>query len=421
MIPNNVPTTFTSYAQNFEDVMLWRALKHVSAGVYVDVGAQHPVEDSVSKAFYEHGWRGVHVEPVPYYAELLGKDRPDEVILQLAFAEEAGTLEMHTIPGTGLSTAVKANAERLAAQYSFDNQTIRVPALPMRTALEFLVGQQVHWLKIDVEGFEENVLRGWDSKILRPWIILVEATVPMSIEQHWEGADRILLDADYRFVYFDGLNRFYVAAEHPELIPAFEAPPNVFDGAQLSGQSSSSWCAGLVARHRAQQQVDAEEVAVVRAELTAAQRSVEAELERQRSRAIRAEAHAATAEKLAAQAMERAVQAEARALAVRDPALRRLANAVAEGRVTSGIKRRLKVALRVATLAIQRHPRLKRVVLLALGCVPPLKRRLQAMTGSPPSTVARAASSNNTRSRMSPDTTVIYGQLRRRRQSEGQD
>ena len=40
---------FTSYAQNFEDVMLWRALKHVQKGTYVDVGAQHPVIDSVSK------------------------------------------------------------------------------------------------------------------------------------------------------------------------------------------------------------------------------------------------------------------------------------------------------------------------------------------------------------------------------------
>ncbi len=58
--------TFISYAQNFEDVMLWRALKHVENGFYVDVGAQDPVVDSVSLAFYEHGWRGVHIEPTPY-------------------------------------------------------------------------------------------------------------------------------------------------------------------------------------------------------------------------------------------------------------------------------------------------------------------------------------------------------------------
>ena len=54
---------FVSYAQNFEDVMLWRALKHISNGFYIDVGAWSPDIDSVTRIFYEHGWRGVNVEP----------------------------------------------------------------------------------------------------------------------------------------------------------------------------------------------------------------------------------------------------------------------------------------------------------------------------------------------------------------------
>ena len=37
---------FVSYAQNYEDVMLWRALKHVKNGFYVDVGANDPLIDS---------------------------------------------------------------------------------------------------------------------------------------------------------------------------------------------------------------------------------------------------------------------------------------------------------------------------------------------------------------------------------------
>ena len=58
----------TSYAQNFEDVILWRALKDVDRGFYVDIGAQDPITDSVSLCFYEAGWRGVHVEPSPHFA-----------------------------------------------------------------------------------------------------------------------------------------------------------------------------------------------------------------------------------------------------------------------------------------------------------------------------------------------------------------
>ena len=54
--------SIVSYAQNFEDVLLWRALGDVVGARYLDIGAQNPVVDSVSLAFYQAGWRGVHVE-----------------------------------------------------------------------------------------------------------------------------------------------------------------------------------------------------------------------------------------------------------------------------------------------------------------------------------------------------------------------
>jgi hypothetical protein len=59
---------FISYAQNFEDVMLWRALKGLKKGFYIDVGAHDPEVDSVTKAFYDRGWCGINIEPaeVPF-------------------------------------------------------------------------------------------------------------------------------------------------------------------------------------------------------------------------------------------------------------------------------------------------------------------------------------------------------------------
>jgi hypothetical protein len=56
---------FVTYAQNFEDLMIWRAVHDVAAGFYIDVGAADPDEDSVTRAFYDRGWRGVNVEPSP--------------------------------------------------------------------------------------------------------------------------------------------------------------------------------------------------------------------------------------------------------------------------------------------------------------------------------------------------------------------
>lgn len=232
--------------------MLWRALKHVQNGLYIDIGAQHPIFDSVSKGFYEKGWRGVHVEPVPEYAELLRQDRPDEMVLEAALSDTTGTLDLNIIPGTGLSTGIQAYAESHRVHHGFNANVVRVPMLPLKDALASLNGKAVHWMKIDVEGLEEKVLQGWDSQVLRPWIILIEATVPMSPQLAYEGADKLLIEAGYEFAYFDGLNRFYTASERAHLAESLRTPPNVFDGAQLS--ASSPWCVDLTAKLNAQAQ-----------------------------------------------------------------------------------------------------------------------------------------------------------------------
>jgi hypothetical protein len=84
-------------------------------------------------------------------------------------------------------------------------------------------------MKIDVEGMEERVLRGWDARTLRPWVVLVEATRPASTEPAHHAWDGLLVDAGYRFVLFDGLNRFYVADEHPELMGPLSVSANIHD------------------------------------------------------------------------------------------------------------------------------------------------------------------------------------------------
>lgn len=112
--------SFISYAQNFEDIMLWRALKNISNGFYIDVGAQHPIIHSVSKGFYEQGWRGIHIEPTAHYANLLRQDRPDETVLELGLSDQDGSLDFYTVEDSGLSTFVEDYAIQYKSDLSFN-------------------------------------------------------------------------------------------------------------------------------------------------------------------------------------------------------------------------------------------------------------------------------------------------------------
>jgi len=105
---------FISYSQNREDVMLWRALKHVSKGSYIDIGAWDPVQDSVSKGFYDLGWRGINIEPTTEYAKKLREYRADEIIIEKAVSNINGTTHIYEILDTGLSTL----NEEIATQHT---------------------------------------------------------------------------------------------------------------------------------------------------------------------------------------------------------------------------------------------------------------------------------------------------------------
>jgi FkbM family methyltransferase len=222
---------FVSYAQNGEDVILWRALRGVANGRYLDVGAFDPVEHSVTKALYERGWRGVNVEPLPENAQRMRDDRPEDEVVQAAVTTDGpGEAVFHEFIGTGLSTFDDEIAVRHEAE-GFERRDIVVPTTTVDAVIEgsALLADEIHVLKIDVEGFEREVISSIDLSKHRPWVVVVEATEPgLTTPSHerWEG---LLLAADYEYCLFDGLSRYYVAAEHPELKHPLSYPACVFD------------------------------------------------------------------------------------------------------------------------------------------------------------------------------------------------
>ena len=64
-ILNLLFSNFVSYSQHFEDFILFFLFYNIQKGFYIDVGAFDPNFISVTKAFYERGWYGINIEPIP--------------------------------------------------------------------------------------------------------------------------------------------------------------------------------------------------------------------------------------------------------------------------------------------------------------------------------------------------------------------
>ncbi len=219
---------FISYIQNLEDVMLWRALREYSPGI----GAQDPIIDSVTKAFYDRGWSGINIEPMETIYEKINLNRPLGFNLELAIDAENGERIFYDIgQSNGLSTLVKADAGKHATA-SFKIKEFIVKTVKFSDiCTKFIKKEQaIHFLKIDIEGNEKIILANADFKNYRPWIILIKATEPLAITPSFFDWEPTLLSADYTFVYFDGLNRFYIANEKLKILGHhFSSPPNIFD------------------------------------------------------------------------------------------------------------------------------------------------------------------------------------------------
>lgn len=221
--------SFISYAQNNEDVLLWRALGHVKDGFYIDVGANDPVEHSVTKAFYDAGWHGINVEPLPAHIAAFDAARTRDINLAIAAGSADGELTLYDVPAMrGWASPEQAVAEAHRAD-GYDIAELKVPVRTLAAVCAEYVTGDIHFLKIDVEGFEGEVIQGMDFARWRPWVLVIEATVPGSRETNHATWDHLVTGQRYRFAWFDGLNRYYVADEHAELAARFGIQPNVFD------------------------------------------------------------------------------------------------------------------------------------------------------------------------------------------------
>ncbi|MGL6076608.1 MAG: FkbM family methyltransferase [Fimbriiglobus sp.] len=203
---------FVSYAQNHEDVVLARVFPS-HQGFYIDIGAASPTHHTITRHFYELGWTGINVEPLRRFYDQLVEYRPKDTNLNFAIADNDESRPFYVCEDSiGMSTLDRGIASHLPATAL--NEDLLIPCMTLASLCEqYVDDRQIDFLKIDVEGYEKQVLQGMDFQKWRPIVLLIEATEPgTTIPSHhdWEP---IAINAGYTFTLFDGVNRFYVRNE----------------------------------------------------------------------------------------------------------------------------------------------------------------------------------------------------------------
>lgn len=208
-----------SHTADMEDVILYQVFHDIDDVFYIDVGANDPDISSVTRLFYTGGGHGINIEPIPEMVALYKSERPRDITLCVGAGKkrETKTLYLQGMASGEVSTTLESN------RISQNVKTLDIDIVPLKDICDKYLDakQEIHFLKVDVEGAEKEVLEGADLESYRPWCIVMESTLPCTdipCYMEWEPE---LLNHCYHLAYTHGVNRYYIADEHQELDERF--------------------------------------------------------------------------------------------------------------------------------------------------------------------------------------------------------
>ena len=210
------------YSQNGEDYVLWEFFDYKRKGFFVDIGAFDGRHLSNTYSFEEKGWKGICVEAHPDYFPLLKENRSNSLCLHYACVGERnrGYVDFH-VEKMGLLSSIldtRDYNEDVKSRYAkrglpFEGfNSVSVPAATIDELLERHSGDKVKldFISIDVEGYEIEVMKGFDTGKYSPRIIIIEANTELARD---EIIDYIANKEGYHFAGRLVENLFFVREE----------------------------------------------------------------------------------------------------------------------------------------------------------------------------------------------------------------
>ena len=155
------------YAEFGEDIFIERFFHDKFIGKYIDVGAYHPIQSSLTYCLFKKGWKGMNIDLSKSSTDLFKIKRPDDININCAISNKKRKKIYYYENGL-------INQNNALKRFNKDQKKKIVNSF----RLDFLQNKydfnDVNYINIDTEGSELNVLKTINFKITKPDLISLE-------------------------------------------------------------------------------------------------------------------------------------------------------------------------------------------------------------------------------------------------------
>ena len=163
-----------SYSLSGIDLLVTHIFQNKKKGFFIDIGCNHPVYNNNTYLLYKKGWRGINVDLDKQSIDLFNIYRKHDFNKNVAVSSVSKEVDLYFYHNkSAINTLNKTSAE---FQKAIPKEVRKITTNTLNSIIleSSFADKKVDFLSIDVEGYELEVLKGFDLKKYSPKVIVIE-------------------------------------------------------------------------------------------------------------------------------------------------------------------------------------------------------------------------------------------------------